>query len=524
MLHKQKIMYKNLNFQSPEEIPDNLKIDDVLIQNTYIRNGCMTEHTGEMQECFSPVFIKNGTKSVQKKLGEIPMFTPAQSIDILNDSINSYNNGSGIWQKLSFEERISSIEKFLGIIGPKRDIIVKYLIWETGKNLVESESEFDRTIEYTRHSIDTLRKLINESSEKIEDSGFEGIIRLTPAGIVLCLGPSNYPFYETYSIVLPALLMGNNVILKIPRNGALLHSFLFDAVLECFPAGVLNILYGTIEESVLPVMSKGKIDVFAYFGGSETAKQIILAHPEPHRLKLALGTEAKNPAIVLKDANPENCVKEILLGALAFNGQRCAALKMIFVHSEIYPSFMNKVHELMQLIVIGMPWLEKVRITPLSEESRIQYLNELLEDALSKGAEIANPGGGDYLETLFIPAILTKVNKDMRIWNEEQFGPIVPITQFDDIEEIINYVETQRFGQQLSIFGNDKNAIEELSRKLENQVSRININCKCQRGPDIFPFSGKKDSGLGVLSIEDTLLIFSSKTVIAGKSGSSIII
>lgn len=517
-------MYRNLNFPSVEEIPDKLKIDEELIQKTYLLNGCLTEHAGRMQECFSPIYIRQNEGFVQKKLGEIPMFTPNQSIEVLNDTVKSYRNGSGEWQKFSFEDRISTIEKFLDLIIPKREMIVKYLIWETGKNIAESESEFDRTIEYTRHSIETLRKINRKKNIKIQNSGFEGIVRLTPSGVVLSLGPSNYPFYETYSIVLPALLMGNNVILKIPRNGALLHSFLFDAVLECFPAGVLNILYGTIEESVLPVMEQGKVDVFAYFGGSETAKQIIKAHPAPHRLKLALGTEAKNPAIVLKDANPESCVKEILLGALAFNGQRCAALKMIFVHTNIYSTFMRKVHELIENASIGMPWLDKVRITPLSEEHRIQYLNDLLEDALSKGALIENKDGGESLETLFIPAILTNVSKIMRIWEEEQFGPIVPIAQYDDIEEVINYIETQRFGQQLSIFGNDKAEIEALCERVENQVSRININCKCQRGPDVFPFSGKKDSGLGVLSIEDTLLMFSSSTVIAGKSGSSIIL
>jgi acyl-CoA reductase-like NAD-dependent aldehyde dehydrogenase len=141
----------------------------------------------------------------------------------------------------------------------------------------------------------------------------------------------------------------------------------------------------------------------------------------------------------------------------------------------------------------------------------------LIDDAVEQGAKVINPSGGISNGTFFYPAIVYPAHSDMRLYKEEQFGPIIPIVPFDFIEEPIEYIIKSNFGQQVSIFGKDNLIISHLIDSLFNQVSRININCQCQRDPDSFPFTGRKDSAEGTLSIIDALKVFSIRSVIAAK-------
>ncbi len=164
-----------------------------------------------------------------------------------------------------------------------------------------------------------------------------------------------------------------------------------------------------------------------------------------------------------------------------------------------------------------MPWEKNVNITPLPEQGKIDYLTDIVKDAESHGAKVINPGGGKVSHTFFYPAVLYPVNSNMRTWHEEQFGPVVPIAVFEKINEPLDYITSSDYGQQLSIFGKDPETIARLIDPLVNQVCRVNINSQCQRGPDTFPFTGRKDSAEGTLSISDALRVFSIRSLVAAK-------
>jgi glyceraldehyde-3-phosphate dehydrogenase (NADP+) len=122
------------------------------------------------------------------------------------------------------------------------------------------------------------------------------------------------------------------------------------------------------------------------------------------------------------------------------------------------------------------------------------------------------------MHTFFYPAVLYPVNDKMKIYAEEQFGPIIPVVPFENDDEPIRYVVNSTFGQQLSIFGKDSRRIGRLIDAFASQVGRINLNTQCQRGPDSFPFNGRKDSAEGTLSVADALRVFSIRTLVAAKS------
>jgi glyceraldehyde-3-phosphate dehydrogenase (NADP+) len=128
-----------------------------------------------------------------------------------------------------------------------------------------------------------------------------------------------------------------------------------------------------------------------------------------------------------------------------------------------------------------------------------------------------NVSGGKIQHSFFSPAILFPVNDSMRVYREEQFGPVIPIRTFRNVSEPIQYIVESNYGQQVSIFGTDPDLIASLVDPLVNQVCRVNINSQCQRGPDTYPFNGRKDSAEGTLSVFDALRVFSIRTMVAGK-------
>jgi glyceraldehyde-3-phosphate dehydrogenase (NADP+) len=213
----------------------------------------------------------------------------------------------------------------------------------------------------------------------------------------------------------------------------------------------------------------------------------------------------------------DQAVRECILGSLSFNGQRCSAIKIIFVHSTIADQFLAKFSEAVNQLVPGMPWDKGVNITPLPETGKTGYFTGIIDDALQKGAKVINDGGGTVNGTFIFPAVVYPVNEEMRLYHEEQFGPVVPVLPFNDLSETVKYVVNSPFGQQASIFGKDPDQIASLVDQFVNQLSRININSQCQRGPDVFPFAGRKDSAETTLSVFDALRAFSIRTLVAAK-------
>jgi glyceraldehyde-3-phosphate dehydrogenase (NADP+) len=264
-------------------------------------------------------------------------------------------------------------------------------------------------------------------------------------------------------------------------------------------------------------MKSGRVSVLALIGNSKSAIALQDLHPNKNKLRLILGLEAKNPAIILPDANLDLVLSECVAGTLSFNGQRCTALKILYVHEDIVAEFNKKFAQKVDKLIFGNPWETGVFLTPLPEKEKPKYIQELIDDATSKGAKIINKKGGETTENFIFPAVMYPVTKEMRVYQEEQFGPIVPIITFKNIQEPLDDMAASEYGQQVSLFGKDIKTIAPLIDTLVNLVCRVNLNSSCQRGPDVFPFTGRKNSAVGTLSIHDALRAFSIRTFVASK-------
>lgn len=494
---------------------DGRNVPEIQDGNKYLIDGEIREWSGQTNEVQSCLFFHWNGGIIRPSLGHAPVLDASEALEALHAAQRAWNNGQGEWPTMTVAARINAVQEFVSRMKAVRDVVVERIMWEIGKTLPDAQKEFDRTVQYIEDTIDALKDLDRKNSGFSVEKGFLAQIRRSPFGPTLCMGPYNYPLNETFTTLIPAIIMGNPVISKLPRYGQLLNTPLLEAFRDSFPRGVVNIINGKGNEIIPPILQEGGVELLAFIGSSKTADQLKTYHPKPHRLKSILSLDAKNLAVVLPDADMSVTIPQLVAGALGFNGQRCTALKILFVHKSRVDEVIEGLSNAIDKMPGGLPWKPGVQLTPLADPSATNWLRGLLDEAVSMGAQIMNPGGGETIENFMKPAIVYPVKPEMRLHEVEQFGPIIPIRAYEDITEVMDYATETQFGQQVSLFGYDPKVLGPLIDAMVNQVSRVNLNVQCQRGPDTFPFTGRKASAEGTLSVADALKRFSIRTLVA---------
>ncbi|NLW91981.1 MAG: aldehyde dehydrogenase family protein [Syntrophomonadaceae bacterium] len=502
------------------EVPDDFELPDYKDGMNYLVNGEILSWRGEGIEVRSPLLFQDGAQIKVPLIGSYPGLDEAEALRALRAAERAYGGGAGKWPQMTTEQRIEALKGFVWRMRPLERQFALLQMWETAKPYRSCLDEFKRTMKYIEDTITHLYLLEEESSGISKAENYIYQVRRCPLGICLCMGPFNYPLNETFALAIPALIMGNTVIIKPPRYGALCTIPLLDAFARSLPAGVVNVINGHGPVIIPPIMKTGKIAVLGFTGSTGAARQIANAHPANNRLRTILGLEAKNPAFVFADADLDVAVKECINGALEFNGQRCTAIKHILVEEKIADHFLARLSAEVEKVKCGLPWEEGVTITALAETNKSEWLGELIQDALAHGAHIVNPSGGQVSGNLFHPTVIYPVTGEMKIWSVEQFGPVIPVSSFAGFDQIANYMIHSEHGQQASVFTTSAANASSMIDLLVNQVSRVNLNAQCRRSPDELPFTGRKDSAEGTLSVIDALRSFSIRSlVVANEQG-----
>ena len=212
-------------FPRTEEIPLEHRPPAAIHQRRVLINGELRSWQGSCQTVVSPVRFRNTAEVLEQvELGSYPEGSESDADDALAAALLAYDNGRGAWPTMSVAERIDCMHAFTKqMVACKRDV-VRLIMWEIGKSLTDSEKEFDRTVAYIQATIEALKELDNSNSRFVLAEGTIGQIRRTPLGVVLCIGPYNYPLNETFATLIPALIMGNTVLFKPPKLGVLLFN------------------------------------------------------------------------------------------------------------------------------------------------------------------------------------------------------------------------------------------------------------------------------------------------------------
>ena len=369
--------------------------------NKYLIDGVLKQWTGDKTEVYSNIYYENGSPTL---LGSVPDMDSKAASQAINSAVAAFDRGKGVWPTMKVKDRIACMNTFVEKMKPHREEVVRLLMWEIGKTKNDAYKEFDRTIDYIIDTIEAYKKLDRKSARFDNQGGILAHIRRSPLGVVLCLGPYNYPLNETFCLLIPALIMGNTTIFKPAKLGVLLITPLLKAFQESFPPGVVNIVFGRGRKIAAPIMQTGFVDVLALIGHSSSAVALQDEHPFKNRLRLILGLEANNPAIILPDTDLDLVVRECISGTLSYNGQRCTALKVLFVHADIVDEFNKRFSEAVDALKFGLPWDDDVFLTPLPEKNKPAYIDGLIKDAVSKGASILNKRGGELSENYCYPA------------------------------------------------------------------------------------------------------------------------
>lgn len=506
----------NTLFPTSNDIPETAKLETPIAGRLLI-DGELIDRGFPTKTVVSPIHMRDaGGRLTPVTLGETPLATEAQALDALAAAVAAWRSGTGHWPAARMETRIEAVARFTHKLLKHRETVVRLLMWEIAKTRSDSEAEFDRTIAYIHDTIEAAKTLDRDASRLHFAQGYTALIRRMPMGVTLCMGPFNYPLNETFTTLIPALIMGNTTVVKVPRFGQLLWDVLLPEFQSCFPAGVVNVINGSGRDILGAVMKSGQIDVLAFIGSSQVANTLKATHPRPNRLRSILGLDAKNPAIILPDAPVDLSLKETIKGALAFNGQRCTALKLVYVHDSIAEQWTASLADRVAQLRVGLPWTPGVQITPLPDPAKPQQIKDWVGEAVAGGACLHRPESAlQGTENLITPAVVSNVARESALAQIEQFGPVIPVVRYSNIEDVTQQIVDSPFGMQASLFGCDPVALGGLIDALSNQVARINLNSACQRGPDVFPFTGRKDSAEGTLSVHDALRAFSLRTMVA---------
>lgn len=516
-------------FPAPGEVPAHVRVDAERHPPRWLIDGEIRAHAGESRPVHSRVATRDGGGFVSVLLGHEARLGADEASAAVDAASAAWCDGEGSWPSAPVETRIAAVLGFAAAVEAKTDEIATMLMWEIGKPWPAARDEVTRSVEYMRNTVAELTRM-RAADLEIQHGvagGKDHYARThrRSLGVVLCVAPFNYPLNEFLTTVVPALLMGNVVVAKTPRLGVLANLLLLEAFRDHFPRGVVSLLPGDGRVVIPAVMGRSVLDVagnpsgvvqaLAFIGSEGAANAILRAHPVPITLHKVLGLGAKNAAVVLPDADLDAASSAIVKGSLGFNGQRCTAEKIVFAHRSVFDEFVARVARRVEALKPGMPWVEGVATTPLPEENKPEAMHALLDDALAKGATVRNAGGGRGCFSILRPAVVAEVTADMRLYHEEQFGPIVPICGFDDVDEVLDWQRRLPFGQQAAVWGQPASA-RLLVRRFTRFVARVNFNDVCQRGPDVFGFSASDKSGFGTLSLRDALLAFSRPVLVQG--------
>ncbi|MGL5041524.1 MAG: NADP-dependent glyceraldehyde-3-phosphate dehydrogenase [Culicoidibacterales bacterium] len=426
-------------------------------------------------------------------LGSVPAMTQAE-IDI---AIQKAKLGGLTWRQVPIKKKVEMLNNAAIILEQRLEEISLLLMQEIAKSFEASKQEILRTIDLIRY---TAEEGLRMQGEVINGEAYENgankiaLVSRVEIGTVLAITPFNYPINLSASKIIPALIAGNSVIVKPPSQGAL-SSLEFIKVLvdSGIPAGVITSVTGKGSEIGDYLLQHPSIDFINFTGSTEVGAKIgNLSGLKP--LLLELG--GKDAALVLPDADIDLAVNEIVNGAFSYSGQRCTAIKRVFVTHEIADAFVAQLQAKVEQLEVGLPF-ENAVITPLINMRSIEKAKALYDDAITKGAlpllEFKHENN------LMWPALLDNVTRDMDIAWVEPFAPILPIIRVNTVEEMIALNNESIYGLQASIFTKNQEKAMEIAHRLD--VGTIQINAKTQRGPDNFPFLGVKQSGIGVQGI-----------------------
>lgn len=413
---------------------------------------------------------------------------PKADISQLNEAVEAARDAFKNWSELPVDERAGMIEALAAALEARAGEFASLLTSEQGKPLDQAMGEVIGCTFVLR----AFREMRIEQTTLRDKEGNLIIEHRTPLGVVAAITPWNFPLILLMNKLGPALIAGNTMVVK-PAPTTPLTTLLFGELCqEILPAGVVNIICD--ENDLGPVLTAHPaVAKIAFTGSTATGKKVMAsAAAMVKRVTLELG--GNDAAIVLDDTDPKVVAQKVYAGAMTNAGQICVAVKRAYVPSSMYDEFCDEIAKLANEAIVDDGSKQGTTIGPIQNEAQFDKVRHLIEDARTRGTIIA---GGDPLDRdgYFIPpTIVRDLPDDAPLVQEEQFGPVLPILKYDQIDDVIERANKSDFGLGGTIWGKDMARALDVARRIDSGT--VWVNQYLAIDPTI-PFRGSKQSGLG---------------------------
>lgn len=412
------------------------------------------------------------------------------------------------WSSLSVAERIAYFKKLKQLMVDEMDQIARTISDDTGKVLTEAiVADIMPTLDAMDHIIKHAEKVLRRQKVKtpLLLLGKKSFIEYMPRGIVLVISPWNYPLQLAMVPMISALAGGNTVILKPSEVTPLVGKCIEDLFNRAgFPEGTFQVAHGGKE--VGAAFTAGKPD-YIFFTGSVRTGKIIQQQAAKDLIPTTLELGGKDPMIVFGDANLERAAKAAAWGAFTNSGQVCMSAERLYVERTVYDQFLEILKKEVNSLKQGTD--EDADVGSMTFPAQKSVVKEQLDEALERGARLETGlKPSEWKEGMFLPlTVVTNVEQNMKIIQEETFGPLLPVVPFDNESEAVSFANGTVFGLNASIWTKDKLKARRVASKLVSGAVVINdvIITVANHG---LPFGGTKESGIGRYHAEGGLRIF----------------
>ncbi|WP_049923355.1 aldehyde dehydrogenase family protein [Halopiger djelfimassiliensis] len=403
-------------------------------------------------------------------------------------------------------ERAAWCETIAEGLREREEELAEVIVREAGKPISSARGEVGQAAERFDRAAEEARNIVSKgefregSTEGHE--GWQAIVKHEPIGAVLCITPYNYPLATTALQVAPALAAGNSVLLKPASKTPISAAILADVIADVdgIPDGAFNFVPGEASEIGDVLSGDDRVNAIAMTGSSGAGKHVAR---ESGMVNLHMELGGNAPAIVFDDADLEDVAGNCAKGSFKYAGQRCSAISRVLAHESVHDDLVDMIDAQMDAWQAGDLFDEGTAFGPLISEDQADWVEELVEDAVEKGADLVRGGErrapegvpDELADQFFEPTLLANVPRDARIVDEEQFGPIAAVTTFEDEDEAVEIANGSDLALDAAVFTTDYKRAMRVAEVVD--AGAVRINGAPSHGLGDIPFGGNKDSGIG---------------------------
>lgn len=427
--------------------------------------------------------------STNQKIGEVLMSTQEEIVAKVQKAREALNG----WKKLGVKGRVEILRRVVAGFEKREQEFAKLIAEEMGMPISQSQHDVAGSMNYMNWYLDNAEKYL--SPEVVyEDEEMKHTVYYEPVGVVAAITPWNFPVSNFIWMVGQNLIVGNTVVFKdseeVPLCGKLIEEVFAEANL---PEGVFSEIYG--DGDIGDFLVHQDIDMICFTGSTATGQKLYKIGAEKFiRVFLELGGSA--PGIVFEDTDVSNVLDTIYANRFDNCGQICDGLKRLIVHENLVDEVISKLKMKLDSVVVGNSSNEDTDIGPLVSQKQLESLKVQVKDAIEKGAKVEYEKelDKDLQGSFYSPMILSNITKDMKVWNEEVFGPVLPIITFKTEEEAIELANDTKYGLGGYVFTKDKTRFLRVASRINTGMIQANNTSYVTPAS---PFGGSKASGLG---------------------------